>query len=124
MSDCCKQGDYVTQIIDTDTLYIASYFTPQGDGIRDYFEVFVNNKTNNNHSPIKVKVKNGWGTALESNDYKSDWFGDKNKEGKYKFEVTYNSVTVTGHVCILRQSFNNCPDECMNCNDPIIQNCY
>jgi len=124
LDDCCNQGEYVTQIIESDTLYINSYFTPQGDGYREFFQVFINNIKNTNHPPIKVKVKNVWGTALQSDDYKSDWDGKNKKEGKYKFEVTYKDVTVIGNVCLLRSDLKNCPESCENCSDPIIQQCF
>jgi gliding motility-associated-like protein len=76
----------------TDSIYIqtdsciishtANVFTPNGDGINDFF--FIENLEYYPNS--KLEIFNRWGTLVYSSDnYQNNWGGDKQKTGTYYY---------------------------------------
>ena len=81
-------------------LKIPNIFTPNGDGINDYFEIGYGDdgKPINDLSVYflsnKLVVFNRWGrTVYESNDYKNDWDGGKLPDGTYFYVLECKGET-------------------------------
>jgi gliding motility-associated-like protein len=69
----CVATDQVLVEVDCNSIYIPNIFTPNGDGMNDYFEVKV---TGAKH--FHLRVFNRWGEMLfESTDPKKMWNGGK-----------------------------------------------
>ena len=80
--------DYVTVM--PVKLKVPNIFTPNGDGINDYFEIGYGddgkpiNDLNKYFESHKLVIFNRWGKIVyESNDYKNDWDGGKLPDGTY-----------------------------------------
>jgi gliding motility-associated-like protein len=66
----------------------TNIFTPNGDGINDYFKLL----NLDDYPTAEVKIYNRWGTLVyESDAYKNDWDGGNLKTGTYFYLVTPNS---------------------------------
>jgi gliding motility-associated-like protein len=86
----------VTITILQQTVFIPGGFSPNGDGINDFFAI-----TGAEKQTITLKVFNRWGVKVyESNHYKNTWDGTSNigslnssqlPEGTYFFVVQYNN---------------------------------
>ncbi|MBL4669321.1 MAG: gliding motility-associated C-terminal domain-containing protein, partial [Flavobacteriales bacterium] len=64
---------------------ISNIFTPNGDGLNDFF--FIKNLEQFPNS--KLEVFNRWGNLVYSdNNYQNDWDGDEQKTGTY-FYIFY-----------------------------------
>jgi len=76
----CSDTAYFTVIINTEfTFYAPSAFSPDGDGVNDYFRVFGTGIDNNN---FKLLIFDRWGEIIfESDDINKAWNG-KAKNGK------------------------------------------
>lgn len=81
-------------------LKIPNIFTPNGDGINDYFEIGYGDdgKPINDLSVYflsnKLTVFNRWGRIVyESNDYKNDWDGGKLPDGTYFYVLECKGKT-------------------------------
>jgi len=104
--DFCACADSPTsKTIDTTTLTIPNIFTPNGDGVNDFWVI-----TNINRFPdcnIKI-IREGLfnKTVFESTAYFNDWNGE-GKSQKYKFEITIGTTKITGHVCALIGLYKN-----------------
>ncbi len=82
-----------TEVTPTLNIYVPNTFTPNGDGINDYF--FVQGEAI--HS-FKIQIFNRWGDLIfESNDVANGWDGKFNgnyvPQGAYVFKLTASSVT-------------------------------
>lgn len=71
-------------------LKIPNIFTPNGDGINDYFEIGYGedgkaiNDLSKYYTSHKLVIFNRWGRIVyESKDYKNDWDGGKLPDGTY-----------------------------------------
>ena len=80
-------------------LKIPNIFTPNGDGINDYFEIGYDNgqpitDLNRYFLSHKLVIFNRWGRIVyESNDYKNDWDGGKLPDGTYFYVLDCKGET-------------------------------
>ena len=81
-------------------LRIPNIFTPNGDGVNDYFEIGYGdegkpiNNLNEYFLSHKLVVFNRWGrTVYESNDYRNDWDGGKLPDGTYFYVLECKGET-------------------------------
>ena len=81
-------------------LKIPNIFTPNGDGINDYFEIGYGeegkpiNDLNVYFLSNKLTIFNRWGRIVyESNDYKNDWDGGKLPDGTYFYVLECKGKT-------------------------------
>ena len=81
-------------------LKIPNIFTPNGDGVNDYFEIGYGedgrpiNDLNEYFLSHKLVIFNRWGrTVYESNDYRNDWDGDKLPDGTYFYVLECKGKT-------------------------------
>lgn len=81
-------------------LKVPNIFTPNGDGINDYFEIGYGDegKPINDLSVYflsnKLTIFNRWGRIVyESNDYKNDWDGGKLPDGTYYYVLECKGKT-------------------------------
>jgi gliding motility-associated-like protein len=88
----------VTEVICDQRLWIPNAFSPDGDGVNDYFEIRGNWQT-----PIQLWVFDRWGKVVfHSEDYQNDWDGtypngQRAAPGVYTWKITYrNSPTSNG----------------------------
>lgn len=104
-----SNGCYDTASVKIDVLLktsiqIVSVFTPNGDGINDYWKI-LNIGT---FGKCEVKIFNRWGDEIyTSSDYKNDWDGKRGgkslPEGTYYYIInTSNAGTFTGPINILK----------------------
>jgi len=118
--DTIYTKDVMIRLVD---LFIPNVFTPNGDGINDYFIITENQGTGGGgeraeydnydvldiyYESSRLVVFNRWGRIVyESGDYKNDWDGDNLPDGVYFYvlqchgfinnEVVYKgSVTIFG----------------------------
>ena len=104
----CK--DTVVKTILVIKITIPNVFTPNGDGLNDFFVIDgIDQMTGTN-----LVVFNRWGNKVfESNDYKNDWNGNDASDGVYYFILTFKdnllktkdekfTNTTNGTVTILR----------------------
>lgn len=79
-------------------------FTPNGDGINDFWQIDMIEKWPN----AQINVYSRWGTRVfQATNYKNDWGGDGLPEATYYYvielnPVDFNSEPYTGSVTILR----------------------
>ena len=83
----CQASDSVTvHVIPNYDLYVPSAFTPNGDGINDYFEIFGNKSAWNF---VDIKIFDRWGEKVfESNDLYFQW------DGTYRGQIQQPDVFV------------------------------
>ncbi len=81
-------------------LKIPNIFTPNGDGINDYFEIGYGedgkplNDLGQYFLSHKLVIFNRWGrTVYESTDYKNDWDGGKLPDGTYYYVLECKGET-------------------------------
>ena len=81
-------------------LKIPNIFTPNGDGINDFFEIGYGeegrpiNDLNEYFLSHKLVIFNRWGrTVYESSDYKNDWDGDNLPDGTYFYVLECKGET-------------------------------
>ena len=80
-------------------LKIPNIFTPNGDGINDYFEIGYDNgqpinDLNRYFLSHKLVIFNRWGRIVyESNDYKNDWDGGNLPDGTYFYVLECKGQT-------------------------------
>lgn len=81
-------------------LKIPNIFTPNGDGINDYFEIGYGddgrpiNDLSVYFLSTKLVIFNRWGRIVyESNDYKNDWDGGKLPDGTYFYVLECKGET-------------------------------
>ena len=72
---------------------IPNVFTPNGDGINDYFVIKNIEKCNSNH--LVIKDRNGR-TIFEKINYQNDWDGHNVADGVYFFFLKYNANNNNG----------------------------
>jgi hypothetical protein len=72
--DGCKASDSVLITVNKQyPLYVPNAFTPNADGVNDYFEIYGRKKT---WSYVSVEIFNRWGEKIfESNDHDFKWDG-------------------------------------------------
>jgi gliding motility-associated-like protein len=98
-------GEVFADVKVTSTMKNILYlFTPNGDGINDYWEIL----DMPTYGKCDVRVFNRWGKEVYANkDYDNRWDGTSNgsplPDGAYYFIIkTENSGTITGTVNIVR----------------------
>ncbi len=70
----CSQANVIIEIINVG-IEIPEGFSPDGDGINDFFEIVGLEY----YDRVKVKIYNRWGNLVyQSNDYNNDWDGKAN----------------------------------------------
>ena len=79
---------------------IPNIFTPNGDGVNDYFEIGYGDKgkpindLNQYYLSHKLVIFNRWGRIVyESTDYKNDWDGGKLPDGTYFYVLECKGET-------------------------------
>lgn len=118
LCDCANSK--VLETIDTVTLKIPNIFTPNADGVNDYW--FVTNLMYFQNVKLKIK-ENGLlkKTVFESNNYTNNWDGTNDgkplHDGKYAYELIIGSKTFSGYVCIfgvgkIEPKNNKCLQNC------------
>jgi gliding motility-associated-like protein len=79
---------------------IPNVFSPNGDGVNDYFDI-----KNIQYFRNNVFVYNRWGQPIfEAKDYRNNWRANDVPEGTYYYVVrlTDTGREYTGHVTLLR----------------------
>ncbi len=100
---CNDMGCDVTTVsikVDCSDMVVVSGFSPNNDGINDYFTVSGIQQYEN-----KVTVFNRWGNVVfEKENYENDWQGTYNgaglPSGVYYYVINYNGEKMTGYVVI------------------------
>ena len=110
-----------------DSIVIPNIFTPNGDGINDYWQI----TAPANFFYVDLKVKRGRTVVFETNKLNEMWDGTFNESecriGKYDYILEYNKYgtdqTIEGcfHLNTFCDPIKNC-DDCMaaNSNDPCL----
>jgi gliding motility-associated-like protein len=81
-------------------IIIPNVFSPNGDGLNDFF--FVEGITGTNNT---VKIFNRWGRIVfEARNYNNNWNGGEVSDGTYFYEIIVEGVEkpYTGHLTILK----------------------
>ena len=118
---CCTQLGYYTEI-DSNFIAVPNIFTPNNDGLNDYFYVFVSD----NISSINLKIKDGSRIiyeVLKNNISSQNIFldgkvnGNISKEKMYHFEANAvtsdgRNLTLSGEFCLL---INKCVTTLNDC---------
>ncbi len=96
----CK--DSVSKNILIIDITIPNVFTPNGDGLNDYFVIDGIEQISGTH----LVVFNRWGKKVfESHDYQNDWGGEGQADGVYYYVITFRDnlfEPINGTVTILR----------------------
>lgn len=101
--DGCDSVEYITIIVRELELEVPNVFTPNGDGVNDFFEVPNLDKYVSND----VVIMNRWGQKVfEASNYDNDWTGGSLPDGTYfyiiraegifKEDVFRGAVTILG----------------------------
>ncbi len=99
-------NDGIGDVCDSNDLVFSKGFSPNGDGLRDYF--IIQNVVNYPKSTLRVYNRNG-NLVFKTNQYKNDWNGRLNGVGNnqlpagayfYSFDKGTNQVPVQGWVYI------------------------
>lgn len=78
-------------------------FTPNGDGINDFFEIESLPLDICDNSFEEIEIYNRWGMAVfKANTRKFSWNGGKVPDGVYFYTVKYTNNTYKGHISIIR----------------------
>lgn len=99
----CVDTAWKTVTIIDDILQFENVFTPNGDGVNDFFEV----KNVEKYPESELKIFNRWGIELYTFiGYKNNWDGRETPDGTYFYLLTYTfkgeSKVYTGTVSIIR----------------------
>lgn len=103
----CIYQDSIVVYVST-TIYVPNAFTPDGDGVNDYFKVL-----GKNISEFELFIYNRWGDMIfYSDDMEKSWDGQVNetpaKQDVYVWVVNYKTFNqlenniLRGHVTLLR----------------------
>lgn len=101
----CTTTDSIS--IQTDSCIInsiANIFTPNGDGINDYFVI----KNLEYYPNSRLEIYNRWGTMVfEDNNYSNNWDGGKQKTGTYYYifypnDSSGKSKLQKGYISLIR----------------------
>jgi gliding motility-associated-like protein len=98
--NCHKR--FSSNILGCDDFFIPNVFTPNNDGVNDYFGVIYDGNEN-----IKVEVYNRWGILLFQTDIKGfSWDGTVNGEpasaGVYFYVIEIGDEKMQGHLTLIR----------------------
>lgn len=96
----CVDTLTVTYVIIPAEIEIPNVFSPNGDGVNDYFDI-----KNIQYFRNNVFVYNRWGQPIfEAKDYRNNWRANDVPEGTYYYVVrlTDTGREYTGHVTLLR----------------------
>ncbi|WP_257670339.1 T9SS type B sorting domain-containing protein [Parapedobacter tibetensis] len=102
------QNNEATALVGIISLSIPNVFTPNGDGLNDYFEIrglefFAENR---------ISIFNRWGNEVfKSNRYQNDWNGSSLAEGTYYYILelkphTGRWQTFKGFITLIRNTNN------------------
>lgn len=95
--DC--YSDSTTVIVDVLPLHIPNLFTPNGDGINDYFKI------TDNSARWNLEVYNRWNKLVfKKEKYTSEWDGANLSDGIYFYQITdsYSGHSYNGWIQIVR----------------------
>jgi gliding motility-associated-like protein/uncharacterized repeat protein (TIGR01451 family) len=87
-------------------LTIPNVFTPNGDGVNDYFEI----RNLNIYKENKISIINRWGNAVyEAKDYNNLWDGTGLDEGTYFYVLEVKNASgnwkaFKGYITLLRKN--------------------
>jgi len=113
---CEDEITILIEIRDEFALYIPNAFTPNGDGVNDWFYV---NGNDIDSEEFLLQIFNRWGQLIfETEDPQEPWFGSMNnsgdrtvQDGSYAYRVEARSFSTKikneylGHVTLLNGSF-------------------
>jgi gliding motility-associated-like protein len=90
-------------LIINDSLVFPNVFTPNNDGVNDFFVI----KNLESYLSNRIAIYNRWGKKIyEKNDYMNDWDGEGVSDGTYFYILEYHGYlrdgTEEGSVTILR----------------------
>jgi gliding motility-associated-like protein len=94
---------FLIPVLGTSQIYVPNSFTPNNDGLNDYWQVSVGDSLINNYS---CQIVNRDGKVIwQSFDPQDKWLGGEeyySPNGIYQYIVIYNSKKYYGSVFILR----------------------
>jgi gliding motility-associated-like protein len=98
LNGCIRTDSIEIQVVEPEITEIPNVFTPNGDGIKDKWEIpSALTKPKNS-----LKVFNRWGNLVkEFAPYRNDWDGDKLPDGTYYYTYSDGEETKTGTVTII-----------------------
>lgn len=104
-SNICDTAVVTLNITELNDLVIPEGFSPNGDGINDYFEIV----NLDDYEWVSLKIYNRWGQVIYENEaYLNDWSGDSKHSGTLPDGTYYYDVEVStgqefrGYVIIKR----------------------
>ncbi len=93
-TDACGYTDYRESDQCPDKVFPPNVFTPNKDGMNDYFVV----RGLDLFPGSRLQVYDRWGKLVyEDDDYRNDWDGDDNPDGTYMFIVEVKDPDKTVH---------------------------
>ncbi|MGB0888517.1 MAG: gliding motility-associated C-terminal domain-containing protein [Vicingaceae bacterium] len=97
---CVKR--FFTEVISCENYIIPNVFTPNNDGLNDFFKIVYNG-----NQKYQLNIYNRWGQSLfESNDKNHFWDGKTNSKkvpaGSYFYIFSLGSETVKGSLSLFR----------------------
>lgn len=96
----CTDTTYQAYVIRPDDIIIPNVFSPNGDGLNDFFVV-----ENLQYYRNTVQIYNRWGGIVyEANNYQNNWRGLDLSDGTYYYLIRLSELDkeYAGHVTILR----------------------
>ena len=102
-NECVDSVSFTFEVKDV-KLTIPNIFTPNGDGINEYFEITDLDKFMSN----EILIYNRWGKKVfESNNYRGNWDGDNVPDGVYFYTLRakgyFGEEKYRGSVTIMRR---------------------
>lgn len=89
--------------VNNEDFEIFNIFSPNGDGINDYFIVNGLPRDNCENAYIGFEIYNRWGKKVYRNDSRTiKWDGDNLSDGTYFYLAEYTNRSYKGHVTIRR----------------------
>ena len=99
---CMAEKMHGPFVVSAPDLTIPNIFSPNGDGINDFFNV-----TYTGSQPFRISVKDRWGVSMFETINKTHYWngayqsGDS-PEGVYFYSITIGEKAYTGHVTLVR----------------------
>jgi len=130
-NDLCDCGNSISRVeTDTIDLIIPNIITPNWDAFNERWEIL--GLEYFQHVSVKIINEGIIGrTVFESNGYAEAWNGtykgNKLKDGKYYYEITFDDQMTTGYVCIYtavppEPEYRDCLRKCVaiDAMDPVL----